>query len=233
MGKFKKWYYRLIVSCVAVMLLSVSTGGAYLTPVYANPVQDQANADKQIKDKQKNTEQAVLGGLLLVGLIAKMGKHGSEKKSSESTNNGSGKTTEPANQQNTGSTAKSSMTAEEKQLVDLINSERTKQGLTTLKSNNNVANVARAHSQDMLANNYFDHYNLQGSSPFTRLKNAGITYRTAGENIAINVSVPNTHTAFMNSAGHRANILSSDYTQVGVGIVHSGSRIWVTENFIG
>jgi len=217
------------------MLMSVSIAGAYLTPVYANPAQnDQTNAKQEIKDKQKDQEKAVLGGLLLIGLVSIMGKHGTDNKSNGGSNSSGGKDyIESNNQQNSGTTAKSAMTAEETQLVNLINSERTKRGLAALKINNAVANVARAHSQDMLTNNYFDHNNLKGGSPFTRLSNAGIAYRTAGENIAINVSVPNAHTAFMNSAGHRANILKSDYTQVGVGIVHSGSRIWVTENFIG
>lgn len=234
MEKVKKWYCKLIISCVTVMLLSVSTGSAYLTPVFANPAQkDQMTTDQQIKDKKKNQEQAVLGGLLLVGLISKIGKHGSAKQSSENTDNNNGNATETNNQQNTGNTTKTSMTAEEKQLVDLINSERIKRGLPVLKINNDVANVARKHSQDMLTNNYFDHYDLTGGSPLTRLRNAGIAYRTAGENIAINGSVPNAHAAFMNSAGHRVNVLSSEYTQVGVGIVHAGSRIWVTENFIG
>lgn len=235
--KIKKWYGKFIVSCIAVMLMSVSVAGAYITPVYANPAQkDQTNAEQEIKDKQKDQEKAVLGGLLLVGLVSIMGKHGSDHKSNVGSNSSGGKDyIESNNQQNSGSTstAKSAMTAEETQLVSLINSERAKQGLAALKINNTVANVARAHSQDMLANNYFDHYDLNGGSPFTRLSQAGIVYRTAGENIAINGSVPNAHTAFMNSAGHRANVLSSEYTQVGVGIVHSGSRIWVTENFIG
>jgi uncharacterized protein YkwD len=65
------------------------------------------------------------------------------------------------------------------------------------------------------------------------MRNAGISFRAGGENIAINVSVPAAHKAFMNSPGHRANVLSADYTEVGVGIIHDGSRIYVAEEFIG
>lgn len=234
----KKMSQRLLVACMVFMLALTSVGGTYAAGAYANPVAEDSTdtADQGIKDASKGKE--VLGGLLLIGLVAMAGKHGSSNKSggssseknyieSDKAKSGS------ANQSGSGSTVKSSMTAEEQQLVSLINGERSKQGLAVLQANNAVANVARAHSQDMINNNYFDHYDLKGGSPFTRLNQAGISYAAAGENIAINVSVPNAHAAFMNSAGHRANVLSKDYKQVGVGIVHSGSRIWVTENFIG
>jgi uncharacterized protein YkwD len=248
---------RVVVGFVSFMLTASSIGGTYATAVYANPVNEKqvttGTEEKGIKDKSK--DNAALGGLLLVGLVTLMGKGGSDHKSSGSgggknyiqpnTKGGSGTTTPnstgtttpnnsgTATQNSSGSTSKSSMTAEEVQLLNLINNERTKQGLATLKANNAVANVARAHSQDMANNNYFDHYNLKGESPFTRLRSAGISYLAAGENIAINVSVPSAHQAFMNSSGHRANVLGRDYTEVGVGIIHDGSRIYVTEEFIG
>lgn len=231
--KIKKWYQRMLGVWIVVMLVSISVGSAYLTPVYANPVnEDQTDAKQEIKDKQKDQEKAILGGLLLVGLVSAMSNHGSDNKNHNSTDK-SGDYIESEKPKDTGSSSKSAMSAEEQQLVNLINNERVNQGLPALKGNNAVANVARGHSQDMMTNNYFDHYDLKGGSPFTRLSKAGIAYRSAGENIAINGSVPSAHTAFMNSAGHRANVLSGDYTQVGVGIVHSGARIWVTENFIG
>lgn len=237
----RKWTQRLLATCITFMLTVSSIGGMYATTVYADPVQekqvDTGTEEKGLKDKSK--KNAALGGLLLVGLVTMMGKGGSDHKSNGSggeknyiqpnTKGGSG----AAPQNNSGSTVKSSMTAEELQLLNLINSERTKQGLAALKGNNAVANVARAHSQDMADNNYFEHYNLKGESPFTRLRKAGISYLAAGENIAINVSVPSAHQAFMNSPGHRANVLSRDYTEVGIGIIHSGSRLYVSEEFIG
>lgn len=234
----RKGLQRLLVAGMVFMLMATSLGGTYITAVYANPVNEEqtAGGNQEIKDKQKEQEKAVLGGLLLVGLVTMIGNRGSdnsssgnEKKYIDNTGNNGGSTTKS----NTGSTAKSSMTAEETQLLGLINSERTKQGLAVLKANSAVANVARAHSQDMADNNYFDHNNLKGESPFTRLRNAGITYMAAGENIAINYSVPSAHQAFMNSAGHKANVLSRDYTEVGIGIIHAGSKLYVTEEFIG
>lgn len=226
-----EWFRKTLVACIIFMLTFTSMGGSYAATVYADPVDEaQTVSETEIKDKKKEREKAALGALLLVGLVTMMGKGGSKEQSSGSE---SGKYIEPNTPNNPGSTAKSSMTAEEIQLFNLINSERTKHGLAVLKANNAVADVARAHSKDMADNNYFDHNNLKGQSPFTRLRNGGISYLAAGENIAINVSVPNAHQAFMNSAGHRANILSRDYTDVGVGIVHKGSRLYVTENFIG
>lgn len=239
--KIRKWIQRLLVASMVFMLTVTSIGGTYVNAVYAAPVdQEQSDdtVDQEIKDKKKEQEKAALGGLLLVGLVTMMGKRGSDNKNSGSgseknyidpnTQNNTGSNT----QSSSGSTTKASMTTEETQLLNLINSERTKQGLAALKANNAVANVARAHSQDMANNNYFDHYNLKGESPFTRLRNAGISYIAAGENIAINYSVPSAHQAFMNSSGHRANVLSRDYTEVGIGIIHSGSKLYVTENFI-
>lgn len=239
----REWSRRLVVACVSFMLTASSIGGTYATTVYAGPVNEKQVATgtvgEGLKDKQKEKDKAALGGLLLIGLVTMIGKGGSDHKSSGSgggknyiqpnTKGGSGSATPNSS----GSASKSSMTAEEMQLLNLINNERTKLGLATLKANNAVANVARAHSQDMANNNYFDHYNLKGESPFTRLRNAGISYLAAGENIAINVSVPSAHQAFMNSSGHRANVLGRDYTEVGVGIIHDGSRIYVTEEFIG
>ena len=86
----------------------------------------------------------------------------------------------------------------------------------------------------MIQRGYFSHYNPEGLSPFDRMSRAGISYRTAGENLAINVSVPAAEQAFMNSSGHRANILNSSYTEVGIGVVHSPSgSVYVVQEFIG
>lgn len=229
---------KLLVACMVFMLALTSVGGTYAAAVYANPVDEESTdaADQGIKDASKGKE--ILGGLLLAGLVAIAGKHGSSNKSGGGSEKnyiepGKANSSNAATPSNAGSTAKSSMTAEEKQLLTLINNERAKQGLSALKANNAVANVARAHSQDMADNNFFDHTNLKGESPFTRLRNGGVSYIAAGENIAINVSVPSAHNAFMNSAGHKANILSRDYTEAGVGIIHEGSRLYVTENFVG
>lgn len=126
------------------------------------------------------------------------------------------------------------LTADEQQMLDLVNKERTSQGLSPLKVNPTLTQVARAHSKDMIQNNYFAHNSLDGKTPFDRMKAAGITYKTAGENIAGNSSVQGAHTSLMNSPGHRANILNANFTEVGIGIVDGGQYgKMFTQDFMG
>jgi len=122
----------------------------------------------------------------------------------------------------------------EQKMVDLVNGERAKAGLSPLKVNIKLTQMARAKSQDMIANNYFAHNSPTYGSPFDMMKTFGITYRTAGENIAMNRSMENAHTALMNSPGHRANILGASYTQIGIGIVSGGNgSLYISQEFIG
>ena len=121
----------------------------------------------------------------------------------------------------------------EDQVVELVNSERTRRGLDPLAVNQNLAGVARIKSDDMASNNYFSHNSPTYGSPFDMLRYYGITYSTAGENIASGQttaeSVMNT---WMNSAGHAANILNDSYTEIGVGYSYNNGRpIW-TQMFI-
>lgn len=120
------------------------------------------------------------------------------------------------------------LTADELKLINLINSERTKAGLKPLAIDYNLSRVARIKSEDMRANNYFSHTSPTYGSPFQMMKDFGITYRSAAENIARTYSVDSAHTGFMNSEGHRKNILTPGFTHVGVGI--SGN--YYTEMFI-
>jgi uncharacterized YkwD family protein len=127
-----------------------------------------------------------------------------------------------------------SLTAEEQQMVDLVNQARQKQGLPVLTVDPELAHTARLKSQDMVANHYFSHQSPTYRSPFDMLKQFGISYTTAGENIACNQSVSAAHQALMNSSGHRANILSKDFTRIGIGIVNGGScGKMFTQQFIG
>jgi len=127
-----------------------------------------------------------------------------------------------------------SLTADEQQMLDLVNKERVANGLNPLKVNPTLTQVARAHSADMINRNFFDHTNPDGKTPFDRIKAAGITYKTAGENIAGASSVQTAHTNLMNSPGHRANILNASFTEVGIGIVNGGKYgKMFTQNFIG
>ncbi len=114
------------------------------------------------------------------------------------------------------------ITAEEQEMVDLVNAERAKVGLPALKVNTELTNVARVKAQDMIDNNYFSHQSPKYGSPFDMLQHYGVSYRTAGENLAGNQSVEAAHRALMNSDGHRANILNSHYTEVGIGIINGG-----------
>jgi len=123
----------------------------------------------------------------------------------------------------------------EKQVVTLVNQERAKQGLAPLKENVKLSSVARTKSGDMVANNYFDHTSPTYGSPFDMMKHFGITYTAAGENIAMGQpTADSVMTAWMNSPGHRANILSKNYTEIGVGVAKdkSGAIYW-TQEFIG
>lgn len=119
----------------------------------------------------------------------------------------------------------------EAQVVTLVNEIRAENGLSKLTHNWQLSRVARYKSQDMADNGYFSHTSPTYGSPFQMMKQFGITYRSAGENIAKGYSSAQAVVnAWMNSAGHRANILNSSYTQIGVGYVADGNH-W-TQMFI-
>ncbi len=120
----------------------------------------------------------------------------------------------------------------EKEVVRLVNIERKKNGLKELTYDWELSRVARYKSQDMKDKSYFSHTSPTYGSPFQMMKSFGITYRTAGENIAKGQATPEAVVkAWMNSSGHRANILNSSFTHIGVGYV-SGGNYW-TQMFIG
>ena len=128
--------------------------------------------------------------------------------------------------------ADDSVTAYENEVIRLVNVERSKQGLKSLDSDWQLSRVARYKSQDMRDNGYFSHTSPTYGSPFEMMKSFGISYRTAGENIAKGQKTPKAVVnAWMNSSGHRANILNSSFTKIGVGYVANGSY-W-TQMFIG
>ncbi len=113
----------------------------------------------------------------------------------------------------------------ENQVVQLTNQERAKYGLKPLVADWELARVARYKSADMRDRNYFSHTSPTYGSPFDMMKNFGISYRSAGENIAAGQRTPQeVVTAWMNSEGHRKNILSSGYTHIGVGYAQGGSK---------
>ncbi|MFC7394351.1 CAP domain-containing protein [Scopulibacillus cellulosilyticus] len=130
--------------------------------------------------------------------------------------------------------SKSQLNAYEQKVVELTNQERQKNGLQPLKVDNQLSKMARDKSQDMADNGYFDHQSPKYGSPFDMMKTYGIKYTAAGENIAAGQKTPEeVVNSWMNSPGHRANILNKDYTYIGVGYVKGGSygTYW-TQDFI-
>ena len=120
----------------------------------------------------------------------------------------------------------------ENEVIRLVNEIRVKNGLSPLTADWELSRVARYKSQDMKDNNYFSHTSPIYGSPFTMMKNFGISYRSAAENIAKGQKTPQAVVnGWMNSSGHRANILNATYKKIGVGYVPSG-HYW-TQMFIG
>lgn len=146
---------------------------------------------------------------------------GSSSGSSGSSGGGSGTTT-------------STMTSDEKEVFNLINKQRTANGLSALKVDNEVQRVAKIKAQDMVNNSYFSHTSPTYGSPFEMLQSFKVSYKTAGENIAGNSSNTGAVNAWMNSSGHKANILNSSFNYTGIGVVSSPKygKVYV-QMFIG
>lgn len=122
----------------------------------------------------------------------------------------------------------------EDEVVRLINKERTSRGLQALTVNWELARVARYKSQDMIDKNYFSHTSPTYGSPFTMMQSFGLRFSAAAENIAYGQrTAQEVVNAWMNSAGHRANILSASYTQTGVGAAKkSNGTLYWTQMFM-
>ncbi len=124
--------------------------------------------------------------------------------------------------------------AMENEVIRLVNVERSKKGLQPLVQNWQLSRVARYKSQDMINKNYFSHTSPTYGSPFTMMQNFGVKFSAAGENIAMGQTSPSAvMVSWMNSPGHRSNILSPTYNQIGVGLAidKSGKKYW-TQQFI-
>lgn len=138
---------------------------------------------------------------------------------------GSGSTTVPSSP--TTSAPNTSQSAYASQVVTLVNQERAKAGLSPLTVNTALSAMALDKAKDMYNNGYFDHTSPTYGSPFDMMTQYGIRYTYAGENIAKGQQTPAAvMTAWMNSAGHRQNILSPNYSQIGVAY-YNGE--WVQE----
>lgn len=130
------------------------------------------------------------------------------------------------------------MAAVEEAIYNKVNEERAKAGVPALTYNNTMQKYARIKSQDMGDNNYFSHEDLNGNLITTQMKNDGVSYKAWGENIAYiggNVSADalaqQFMTNWMNSSGHRANILSTNFSSIGVGVYKIGNKVYATQEF--
>lgn len=121
-------------------------------------------------------------------------------------------------------TLDSNVTRYEQEVIDLVNEIRAENGLKALTYDWELSRVARYKSQDMKDNKYFSHTSPVYGTPFQMIKNFGLSFRSAAENIAKGYSTPQAVVnGWMNSSGHRANILNTSYTHIGVGYVSSGN----------
>lgn len=128
----------------------------------------------------------------------------------------------------------STLNSDELLLLQLVNQERASRKLAALTADAPLSKVAEVKSQDMANNQYFSHQSPTYGSPFEMMKDFGIVYQTAGENIACNQTVKAAHQALMKSTGHRENILNTQFTHIGIGIVNGGPcGKMLTQQFIG
>ena len=234
---------------LSLSLLTTSFGGAIASVAYAA----QAESDIAVQEEKASDNQALVG-LAALALVAVMSKKSSSAATKEPAKTPAPSpaptpvpSSPPVSQPPTtsapptstpapdyGSVSSSGLTAAEQQAVTLMNADRNANGLPSLKVNTKLVALAERYAQDMINRGYFSHYDPEGRSPFDRMQQAGIMYRTAGENLAINSSVAAAEKAFMNSSGHRANILNSTYTEVGIGVKYAANgQVYVVQEFIG
>ncbi|HBG3869069.1 CAP domain-containing protein [Clostridioides difficile] len=154
--------------------------------------------------------------------------------STDKPDNNKPESNKPNDNNNSDSTSEN-FSAYQKEVVDLVNIERSKAGLNPLTLDSSISNVATKKSQDMIDNNYFSHNSPTYGSPFDMLKKFGISYKTAGENIAMGQKTPKeVVNAWMNSEGHRKNIMNPNFSKIGVGVAQkSGGSIYWTQIFVG
>ena len=128
----------------------------------------------------------------------------------------------------------SDITQQARDVLSLVNAERSKQGLNPLTLSDKLTAVANEKARDMAVNNYFSHTSPTYGSPFQMLQQYGIRYKAAGENIAAGQQTAEAVMRdWMNSSGHRANILNASYTEIGIGYYDENTRPYWTQEFIG
>ena len=139
---------------------------------------------------------------------------------------------------NTATSTDSFMAQVEQLIYNKVNEERSKNGVSTLSYNTTMEKYARIKSQDMGDNNYFDHKDLNGNLITAKMQNYGVTYSAWGANIAYISGISDANalaekfmTNWMNSQGHRANILSTNFNSIGIGVYKIGNKVYATQEF--
>ena len=126
----------------------------------------------------------------------------------------------------------------EQAIYQKVNAERAKAGVPQLSYNSTMEKYARIKSQDMGDKNYFSHEDLNGNLITVKMKADGVSYKSWGENIAYIGGVSDANALaeqfmknWMNSSGHRANILSTNFESIGIGVYKAGNRVYATQEF--
>ncbi|WP_272032651.1 CAP domain-containing protein [Oceanobacillus kimchii] len=199
----------------------------------AQPEQSEEQNTKEQNTEQQNTEEQNTEEQNTEEQNTEQQANDSEEQASEEQATAPSQQQEQNNNQDQQNQEQSEDVSQfEQEVVELTNQEREKQGLQPLELDTELSKVAKEKSQDMQSNNYFDHNSPNYGSPFDMMQSFGIDYNTAGENIAQGQRSPEeVVNAWMNSEGHRANILNGDYTHIGVGHIENGNY-W-TQMFIG
>ncbi len=107
-------------------------------------------------------------------------------------------------------------------MLELVNQERAKAGLGAVTVDPTIREVARAYAAEMFQKGFFAHVDLEGETPFDRMRQGGVRFLAAGENLALAPTVDVAHEGLMNSPGHRANILNGRWRRVGIGVADGG-----------
>lgn len=135
---------------------------------------------------------------------------------------------------NTEAVAPSDISQDEQALLDLVNNARKEAGVSALAFDKELLKTARLKAKDMVDNNYFSHQSPTYDSPFDMMRKYGITFKTAGENIAGNQTIEGAFKAWMKSDGHKKNILNTNFNYIGIGVANSNTYGKVlVQQFVG
>jgi len=233
--KKSKYFSIVTLGFLTVSLIATSFGGVFATAAWA------ATPEVGIQDGKSGDNKALIG-IAALGLIGLLSSHsGGKTDASVPAKNATAGTTSTATTSattsNTATTtspvSSTGSAAAEKTALALLNADRAANGLKQLKLNSQLTVLGENYAQDMINRNFFSHTNPEGQSPFDRMKQAGISYSYAGENLAVNSNVNTAEQAFMNSPGHKANILNTNYTDVGIGVRYDANgSAHVVQEFI-